>query len=442
MNTNYLNLYLVLFTLALLVCFSCETKEVEAETSTTSFVYDETIQLPEGFKAIPVIDSIGFGRHLVVNTNGDIYVQLRRPKDGFSTAALRDTNNDARADIIEYFGSHPGTGIAIRNNYLYCSSDMEVFRYPLENGKLVPDTTKKEQIAGGFIDQRSHRAKSLTLDSAGHLYVNVGAPSNACMEEARTKGSPGLSPCPQLARQAGIWKFDANQNGQDQQEDGARYAMGIRNAVAVEWNPITNSLFALQHGRDQLHAFFPDMYDTGRSAELPSEEFFELNEGDDLGWPYCYNDHGIGKKVLAPEYGGDGETQGRCADAKAPLVAFPGHMAPNDLIFYDNTQFPEKYRNGAFIAFHGSWNRAPLRQKGYFIAFVPMNGNQAAGEWEIFADGFSGLDSDKGEREVVYRPTGVAVGPDGGLFVADSQKGKVWKIVFEETPNDEALSQL
>ncbi len=413
--------------------FGCQPAASDAEAGEEeemAYEYDESIVLPEGFKAVTVVDSVGYGRHIVVNDNGDIYIQLRRPKDGYSTAALRDTDGDARADVIEYFGNHPGTGIDIKNNYLYCSSDLAVYRYPLVEGQLLPDTTKREMIAGGFIDQNQHATKSFTLDNDGNLYVNVGAPSNACMEELRTKGSPGMDPCPQLERQAGIWKFDANTLDQDQQQHSTRFATGIRNAVAVEWNPITNSLFSLQHGRDQLHQFFPDMYDQERSAELPSEEFFELNEGDDLGWPFCYNDHQIGKKVLAPEYGGDGEEQGRCADVKAPLVAFPGHMGPNDLVFYTENSFPEKYQNGAFIAFHGSWNRAPLRQKGYFVVFVPMEGNQPAGDWEIFADGFSGLDSDEGERETVYRPTGLAVGPDGSVYISDSMKGKIWKVVY------------
>ena len=343
---------------------------------------------------------------------------------------MRDTNNDARADAIEYFGSHPGTGIAIKNNFLYCSSDLEVFRYPLDAGSLTPDTTKKELIASGFIDQDQHATKSFDLDDAGNLYVNVGAPSNACMAQMRTKGSPGLDPCPQLDRQAGIWKFSGTSLSQDQQEDASRYATGIRNAVAIEWNPVTNSLFALQHGRDQLHQFFPEMYDTIKSAELPSEEFFEVNEGDDFGWPYCYNDHEKGKKILGPEYGGDTEKQGRCADVKAPLVAFPGHLAPNDLVFYTKDQFPEKYKNGAFIAFHGSWNRHPMRQEGYFVAFVPMSGNQPTGDWEIFADGFSGLFRADDERVPKYRPTGLAVGPDGSLYISDSSRGKIWKVIY------------
>ena len=388
------------------------------------------LRLPGGFAAKVVVDSMGYGRHMAVRDNGDIFVQLRRLNGDHGTVAMRDTDGDDRADQIEYFGEINGTGMHIYNGYLYTSSDVAVYRYPLGDN-LVPNVEARQTIAEGFIDQDQHATKSFSIDDDGALYVNIGAPSNACMEERRTKDSPGLDPCPQLDRHAGIWKFDANTPNQDQQKDGSRFATGIRNAVAIEWNPVTRSLFALQHGRDQLKAFFPEMYNDTTSAELPSEEFFEVLEGDDFGWPYCFNDHFQGKKLLSPEYGGDGKEQGRCADVKAPMVAFPGHLAPNDLLFYTGDQFPAHYKNGAFIAFHGSWNRAPLRQKGYFVVFVPMKDGQPNGDWEIFADGFSGFDEDEGQREVTYRPTGLAQGPDGSIYITDSQKGKVWKIVYQ-----------
>ena len=436
MNASRLGIQNVFFLALLSIFFGCTGTEPAGEetgedaTPENATVVSAGLTLPAGFKATVVVDSVGYGRHIAVNSNGDIYVQLRRLNDGKSTVALRDTDGDSKADQIEYFGDQQGNGIEVYDGHLYTASNTTVYRYPL-NGQLVPDVAAGEVIAGGFIDQDQHAAKSITIDNAGNLYVNVGAPSNACMEERRKKGSPGMDPCPQLERQGGIWKFSATQANQDQQQDGSRFATGIRNAVAVEWNPVTNSLFALQHGRDDLHRLFPDMYTDTLSAELPSEEFMEVLEGDDFGWPFCYNDHFAGKKVLAPEYGGDGKVQDRCADAKAPIVAFPGHIGPNDLAFYTGTNYPERYRSGAFIAFHGSWNRAPFRQKGYFVVFQPMNGSQPSGDWEIFADGFSGLDTDEGVRETIYRPTGVAVGPDGAIYISDSMKGKVWKIVYE-----------
>ena len=179
--------------------------------------------------------------------------------------------------------------------------------------------------------------------------------------------------------------------GQDQVKDGHRYASGIRNSIAIAWNTSNNKLYVVQHGSDQLSQFYPDMYTVEQGAELPAEEFFVVEDGDFFGWPYCYYDQFKKQKLLAPEYGGDARATGRCDNAKAPIMAFPGHLAPNDLLFYTGNMFPARYRNGAFIAFHGSWNRAPLEQKGYFVAFVPFENGMPSGEMEIFADGFSGV---------------------------------------------------
>lgn len=428
--------HLLLLALALMA-FGCNNSSGEAGGETaagskpSSQWEDPSIELPDGFSAIVVADSVGRARHIAVRDNGDIYIQLSNEQNGKGLAALRDEDGDGRADRIEYFGSHTGTGIAIHNGYLYCSSDREVYRYPLPEGKnLVPDEAGRTLIAGGFPNQSSHEAKTITFDNVGHLYVNVGGPSNACMKQARTKGSTGMDPCPQLEWQAGIWQFDANTPGQTQKDNGKRYATGLRNCVALEWNPIVNNLYAVQHGRDQLNYLYPEMYSEQDNAELPAEEFVRINEGDDFGWPYCYYDQRKDKKVLAPEYGGDTETQGRCADVKGPILTFPGHIAPNDLLFYTANAYPEKYHNGAFIAFHGSWNRAPLPQKGYFVAFVPMKDGMPTGDWEIFADNIAGEEEIASPREAEHRPTGVAIGPDGALYIADSVKGKVWKVVY------------
>lgn len=428
-------LYLILLALTVWVMGCKNTSpdaggEAVAEPTAAQWV-DASIQLPAGFQAITVADSIGRARHIAVRDNGDIYVQLSVDKDGKGIAALRDENGDGHADRIEYFGSHTGTGMAIYNGFLYCSSNTEVYRYPLpEGGQLAPDESQRVLIVGGFPDQRSHEAKSITFDQEGHLFVNVGAPSNACTEPDREKGAKGQSPCPQLEWQAGIWRFDANRPAQNQKQDGLRYATGLRNCVAVEWNPGGNSLYALQHGRDQLSFLYPELYSDEDNAELPAEEFLQIDEGDDFGWPYCYFDQRKGQKILAPEYGGDGKQQGRCAGIKQPIVAFPGHMAPNDLVFYGATAFPEKYRQGAFIAFHGSWNRSPLPQKGYFVAFVPMKDGQPSGEWEIFAGNIAGMETVPQPSDARHRPTGLAIGPDGALYITDSVAGKIWKVIY------------
>ncbi len=426
---QHLFFFCTLFAFAFLSCQSSSDQTTEAVSATPAI--DSTITLPAGFKAILVADSLaGRARHLAVNGNGDIYVQMSRLTNGKGLAALRDTSGDGRADIIEYFGSHDGTGMEISGNYLYCSSDEAVFRYELKEGQLTPDEASKVLIVGGFPKQNEHASKTFTLDGQGNIYVNVGAPSNACQIDNRVAGSKGQDPCPLLDLQAGIWKFEVDKLAQQHGVDGIRFSTGIRNAVALDWNETTDGLFALQHGRDQLHEFWPDLYTPEQNAELPAEEFLEVEEGDDFGWPYCYFDPAQNKKLLAPEYGGEGQKTGRCADAKDPILAFPAHLAPNDLIFYQGNAFPEQYRNGAFIAFHGSWNRSPLPQKGYFVVFVPFKDGKVAGDWDVFAGGFAGMETIPSPGDAKHRPCGLAVGPDGALYIADSVKGKIWKVVY------------
>jgi glucose/arabinose dehydrogenase len=390
------------------------------------------IELPEGFCAIVVADDLGRARHLAVNDNGDVYVARRQQGEGEppgGVVALRDTDGDGRADVIERFGDHYGTGIELYEGRLYFGTDQYVVRYEMADGELVP-SGEPEMMIDGFPEQRSHAVKPFAFDDQGNLFVNVGGPSNACQEESRTPGSPGQRPCPQLEWQASIWRFDANRPGQTQQADGYQYSRGIRNSVAIAWDPFSKSVYVAQHGRDQLNQLWPELFDENDNAENPAEEFLRLSDGADFMWPYCYYDTQLGRKILAPEYGGDGETVGECADSPEPLVAFPGHWGPNDLLFYQGSQFPEKYRGGAFLAFHGSWNRAPLPQGGYNVVFVPMSAGEVTGDWEVFASGFPGQDPLERPQDARFRPTGVAEGPDGSLYVSDSVQGRIWRIIY------------
>jgi len=428
--------FLFLLPFAFFACDSSQSiKESPKIPPSAEFTADEdngSISLGNDFGAYVVADDLGKTRHIAVRDNGDIYVKLREPQEGGGVLALRDTTGDGRADIKEYFGEAvSGTGIGIYNGYLYYSSDTVVYRTQLSEGDLLP-TGNTEVVVEGFLSQGQHATKSFTFDNEGHIYVNIGAPSNACQEKLRTPGSPGQDPCPQLERQAGIWRFDANQLNQTQVDDGYRYATGIRNAVAVEWNDQVNGLYALQHGRDQLNTLWPEYYNDSMSAELPAEEFLKVDEGDDFGWPFCYYDPNQQEKVLAPEYGGDGEQIGRCEGKEDPILAFPAHWAPNDLVFYQGDMMPEKYQNGAFIAFHGSWNRAPLPQKGYLIAFVPMENGMPTGDYERFADEFAGSGTEiESPADAEFRPTGLAVGPDGSLYITDDQAGRIWRVFYQ-----------
>lgn len=417
-----------LLTLAAVVFFSCNNTAGDLSGNDSD---KAVLSLPEGFEATVVAEDLGPGRHIAVRDNGDIYLQLRDNSQEGSTVALRDTDEDGKADVIKYFGNLPGTGIKVHNDYLYTSTDTSVQRYKLKEGKLLP-AGEPEFIAGGFDNQSQHAAKPFTFDGEGNMYVTVGGPANACMEQMRTKGSPGQDPCPLLEWHAGIWRFDENKTGQMQKAEGDHYASGIRHAVAIRWNPAADRLYVVQHGRDQLSQFFPEMFSAEDNAKLPAEEFFLVKEGSDFGWPYCYYNQMKEQKLLAPEYGGDRETVGRCADKEDPIMGFPGHYAPNDLLFYTKDQFPEKYKKGAFVAFHGSWNRAPLEQEGYNVVFVPFEGAYPSGEWTVFADDFSGRETIKSPSDAEHRPTGIAVGPEGSLYVADSRSGKIWKIYYNQ----------
>jgi len=383
------------------------------------------IRLPEGFCAQVVADDLGPARHLAVNANGDVYVALLRG----GIVALRDTNGDGRAEIAKRFGSRGGTGIGIHRHFLYFATETAVVRYSLKKNKLLP-SGPPQTVASGFPAQREHAQKNFAFDDSGNLYVNVGAPSNACQKRPRTPGSPGFDPCPQRRRQAGIWRFRADATGQTQLCDGHRFAAGLRNAVALAWDPVAGRLYAVQHGRDQLHQLWPGLYTPRQGAELPAEEFLRVRDGADFGWPYCYYDQNLHKMVLAPEYGGNGKRAGRCGSFDPPLMAFPGHWAPDGLLFYTGGQFPARYRGGAFIAFHGSWNRAPLRQQGYKVVFVPFRDGRPAGPWEVFADGFAGPGPIMSPAEARFRPVGLAQGPDGSLYISDSVHGRIWRVMY------------
>ena len=303
-----------------------------------------------------------------------------------------------------------------------------VYRYQLQPGEMIPQG-KPEKIVIDDLGNHEHMAKPVAFDHEGHIYVPFGAPSNACQSPKRTPGAQGLDPCPQVEQHAGVWRFDADKIGQ-KQSDGHHYARGVRSVVAMDWNEVDSSLYLVMHGRDDLFRLFSELYTPWESALLPSEEFIKVRDGGDYGWPYCYYDQLQGKKVLAPEYGGDGgDSIGRCADCDLPIMGFPGHWAPNDLHFYRGNQFPQHYKNGAFVAFHGSTIRAPYPQAGYFVGFVPFVDGRPT-DVEVFADGFALVDPIINVKDAVCRPMGIAMGPDGSLYLSDTELGRIWKVTY------------
>lgn len=401
------------------------------------------LALPSGFCAAVFADSIGHARHIAIAPNGVVYVNTwsgkyygnDKPHAGGFLVALSDTTGDGRADVIARFGDSVqsggagGTGIALYHGALYAEANDKIVRYPLPTGAgaAVP-SGPAEVVVRGLPLTGDHPMHPFAIDSSGGLYVDLGSATNACQIENRALRSPGHRPCTELQTRGGIWRYDANRMGQ-RFSPRERYATGIRNADGIAVDSTGHGVYATQHGRDQLAENWPDLYQPAEGANQPAEELLRLERGADFGWPQCYFDTAQHKLVLAPEYGGDGgKAIGPCADKRGPVAYFPAHWAPLAIVFYNANQFPAQYRGGAFLALHGSWNRAPFPQQGYNVAFVPFADGKAAGRHEIFADGFAGGSKEPGQA--AHRPAGVGVGPDGALYIADDVRGTIWRVVY------------
>jgi glucose/arabinose dehydrogenase len=382
------------------------------------------ITLPSGFCATIFADSMQGPRHITVAPNGTVYVTVVS-----GVVALRDTKGAGKADVTAHFGDVGGTGIAIHDGHLYVDVKGAIVRYGLAKDELAPtgapDTIVRDLPTGG------HGARNIAFDRAGRLYVNVGSRTNSCQVADRQPNSPGNDPCAELDTRAGIWRFDAARPNQTP-ATGEHVVTGIRNAMGLALDPSDGKMYATQHGRDQLAQNWSSLYQQADGDENPAEEFVQFNDHSDFGWPYCYYDNRYNKLVLAPEYGGDGGHKiDRCASKQEPIVAFPGHWAPMSLLFYEGDKFPTRYRGGAFIAFHGSWNRAPDPQAGYRVVFIPFGKGAPSGAYETFANGFTGKDQIFVPTDAAHRPCGLAEGPDGALYITDDLHGRIWRVVWK-----------
>src|SRR5258706_5756261 len=235
------------------------------------------LTLPTGFCALLVAESIGPSRHMVVLENGDLLVAVSGGRGG--VRLLRDTTGDGKADVVSAFGIGGGNGIAFAGEYLYFATNDAVVRWHWQVGQLTPNGGP-DTVVSGLTNRREHAAKSIVIGADGQLYVNIGAPSNSCQVQNRAPESPGQDPCPILDVAGGIWRFDPKHGGQTQ-NDGQRYATGLRNAVALAVDPGTAAIFAAQHGRDMLSANLPKLYTEALSAELSAEVGFEVEAGGD-----------------------------------------------------------------------------------------------------------------------------------------------------------------
>ena len=401
---------------------------------------DVGISLSPGFCATVFADNLGHVRHLAVSSDNVVYANSwsgryyhnDTPPAGGFLLAIKDTTGSGKAAVIQRFGPDKstgaagGTGVALYNGALYAELNDKIVRYVRTTGEIAP-SSKAETVLSGMPLTGDHPMHPFVIDATGNLFVDLGSATNACQAANRMPLSPGHDPCIELETRAGIWRYDANKTDQTFSAS-ERYATGIRNGEGFAFDK-AGRLYVTQHGRDQLSQNWPKLYTVEQGVELPAEEILELKQGGDYGWPECYYDQDQKKLVLAPEYGGDGgKTVGVCAGKQEPVAAFPGHWAPNDMLIYTGRQFPEPYRDGALIAFHGSWNRAPREQAGYNVVFQPLADGKAAGDYVVFADGFAGVHKDPGRA--AFRPSGLAMGPDGALYIGDDVHGRIWRVTY------------
>ena len=341
------------------------------------------LHLPSGFKVTKFADGLGQPRMIAVAADGTVYAT--RPASG-DVVALRDRDGDGRADDV-----HPVVrdlprvhGIALRPDAMYLVTIDTVYRAPLKDGGVGAP----EKILSGLPPGGRHPNRTLGFGPDGSLFISVGSSCNACIE-----ASP---------ESATILRASA---------DGARrtvFARGLRNTIGFAWHPTTKAMWGVDHGTDWL------------GDDFPPEELNELQEGKDYGWPFVQD---TGKLLPATEFPPGFDRDAAIAKATPPVLGYTAHAAPMQMVFYTGTQFPEPYRDDAFVAMHGSWNRQPAA--GYEVVRVEFeNGRPVA--FRPFLNGFLVED----DHATFGRPTGLGVARDGALLVGDDTTGVIYRVSY------------
>lgn len=276
-------------------------------------------------------------------------------------------------------------GLAFSNGYLYVGNTGSIIRYRYVAGDMTAQGEPEKLMdlpVGG------HSTRNIVFNRAGtKMYVSVGSQSNNDAGED--------------CRRAAILEFNPDGTGY------RVYASGIRNPVGLALQPGTDIVWTAMNERDNL------------GDNLVPDYATSVRDGGFYGWPYSY----IGSNY-DPRYVGAFPDLVR--RAIVPDVLFPSHSAALGITFYTGSQFPQRYRNGGFVALHGSWNRSVAA--GYKVAFFPMV-NGRPGPIEDFLGGFLASDGSNGGPIVTWgRPVGVTVSPDGGLLVSDDTGNRIWKI--------------
>lgn len=351
---------------------------------------DDVPSVPEGFSASLFAEGLVHARNMAQAPNGDVFIA--EPNAGRVTV-MRDTDNDGVADeIFTYIDNlNMPHGIAFVEGAILIGDKVGVRKYPFQaDGSVTPSSSVLLTPLGalGPADMRFHWSRNVAVHPDGsRFYVGVGSATNigedpephATIQEFPMAGGPGRT-----------------------------FASGLRVPTEVKFYPGTSDLYTVVNERDRL------------GNELVPDYFTRVPEGAFFGWPYSY----MGTN---PQPGFADKRPDLVATAIQPDVPFLSHSAAIDLEFYTATQFPEKFRGGAFVTLHGSWNASEPR--GYILAHVPFEDGKPEGSYEVFAAGFWNGDAEN--SQVWGRPAGVLQLPDGSLLLSDDVGQTVWRISYD-----------
>jgi glucose/arabinose dehydrogenase len=345
-----------------------------------------SLSKPSGFKVSVFARDLGHARMIAVAPDSTVYLTCPRQDQ---VKILRDRDGDGAADSVSVgLEDLPNVhGALIVEDWLYLAGTNHVWRSKrAEDGSLgKPETLIDTLPSGG-----QHPYRTLGLGPDGKLYISVGSTCNACQEP---DGSHAVM-------------LRSDPDGKNLEV----FARGLRNTIGFGWDPEKQGMWGMDNGSDAL------------GDDQPPEELNQLREGKDYGWPYVWGKRKIDPVVDQPV----GTTKEAYAQNTEPsALEYQAHSAPIGMAFYTATQFPSHYRNGAFVAFRGSWNRIPAT--GYKIVFIPFSGGEPQG----FEDFVSGFLIEDGEAQF-GRVAGVAVAGDGSLLFTDDSNGIMYRVSYQE----------